>query len=290
MAKVLEYDIVSGNLGAVRQLEAQGYRLQTGRELQDDRCKDGQEDLQSRFFYVANANGFYPHPQQKGTFCWAYTDGVHNLITQPQYLDRALRELPPTGIFRPDAAQESWEAIRDRSSKRFSLSDLGLVRENDEWSFILVETGKYDNLNPMQKRAAAMVGHTRKNVAYMAQKGITESRIWLPNPKYLAGVFEEKGEDPIWRASWLLNFNYYSCFNAYFHLISNANSLRGVRSVVVPVGDASKNADALAECDRGIVIPYDAAFQRVIDSSQELNDVRAAELSNLLTLYLRSRK
>ena len=42
----LESKIISGNLGAFRQLKEEGYRLQTGRELQNDRCQDGQEQLQ----------------------------------------------------------------------------------------------------------------------------------------------------------------------------------------------------------------------------------------------------
>lgn len=50
MTAELEYLLIKGNLGAIRELEAQGYRLQNGRELMDDRCQDGQEELQKDIF------------------------------------------------------------------------------------------------------------------------------------------------------------------------------------------------------------------------------------------------
>lgn len=278
-----EYNIVSGNLGAVRQLTEAGYRLQTARELQNDRCKDGQESLQDDWFYVADGNVFYQAPKN-GVLSWAHIDGEHNLVIQPQYLERALEELPSTGIFRPDTAQESWDAINHRSTKRFTLDDLKLVKESDEVSFMPIKTGKYDALSPVQQKAANLVGFTPKNVAYLKQKGIKDTRLWLPTPEYVAQVLAEV-KDPFWRASWLCNFSDSSNFNADDRNFDFDYRLRGVRRrasisepvSVCPQGDALKNA------------PYTIAFQRVISSPQELDDTKAAELSNLVTLYLRQK-
>lgn len=244
-----EYLIVSGNLGAVRQLTGAGYRLQTARELQNDRCKDGQESLQNEWFYVADGSVFY-RDQENGVLSWAHADGEHNLIIQPQYLEGALRDLPTTQIFRPDTAQESWDAIKNRSTKRFSLSDLELVRENDEFSFMPIKTGKYDALSLVQQKAASSVGFIPKNVAYLKQKGIKETRLWLLNPKYVAQVLAG-GEDPFWRASWLNFFDDLSSFNADGRGVDLVDRLRGVRrgaSVSEPVnvrpqGDATKNVE-----------------------------------------------
>lgn len=241
-----EYNTVSGNLGAVRQLTEAGYRLQTARELQNDRCKDGQESLQNDWFYVADGSVFYQDPKN-GALSWAHTDGEHNLVIQPQYLERALKDLPQTYIFRPDNAQESWDAIKARSTKRFALSDLNLVREDDEFSFMPIKTGKYDALNLVQQKAANLVGFTPKNVVYLKQKGIKDTRLWLPNPKYVAQVLTE-GKDPFWRASWLNYFNNNSNVNANDRGINDVSRLRGVRreaSVSEPVnvrpqGDAAK--------------------------------------------------
>ncbi len=235
-----EYHIVSGNLGAVRQLTEAGYRLQTARELQNDRCKDGQESMQGDWFYVADGSVFYQDPKN-GALSWAHTDGEHNLVIQPQYLERALEELPPTGIFRPDTAQESWDAIKARSTKRFVLDDLKLVREDDEFSFMPIKTGKYDALSFVQQKAASLVGFTPKNVAYLNQKGIKDTRLWLPNPEYVALVLAG-GEDPFWRASWLSYFVNISSFDAYVRLIGSNNRLRGVRRGVIPEGDALKKS------------------------------------------------
>jgi len=229
MVKVLEYNVVSGNLGKVLELQSQSYRLQTSRELQDDRCKDGQEQLQNAWFYVADGNAFYQNPKT-GVLSWAHTDGKRNLIIQSQYIARALKELPSTEIFRPDVAQESWNSIDHKTSKRFILGDLGLVRDSDEWSFMPIDTADYNALNPAQKRAAETVGFTEKNVAYLHQKNIAKTRLWLPNPQYLAKVLDQN-KDPIWRASWLYYFGDDSDFCADDRSVDSSDRLRGVRLV-----------------------------------------------------------
>lgn len=245
----LEYKIVEGNLGAVGQLTNAGYRLQTARELQNDRCKDGQESLQNTWFYVAGGNVFYLNPKNR-KISWAHTNGEHNLIILPQYIDRASRELSPTGIFQPDTAQESWDAINHRSTKRFALDDLGLVKESDKVYFMPINTGKFDTLSPVKQRAASSVGHTRKNVAYLNKCGILETQIRFPNPEYVAAVLEECN-NPFWRASWLLSFGNNSIFDAVDRNIDDGGLLRGVRSsscersepsVECPQGDTLKNA------------------------------------------------
>ncbi len=244
-----EYNIVSGNLGAVRQLTEAGYRLQTARELQNYRCKDGQESLQNDWFSVADGSVFYRNPKSR-EISWAHTDGEHNLIILSQYINRALKELPSTGIFRPDNAQESWDAINHRSTKRFALDDLKLVKESDEVSFMPIKTGKYYALSSVQQKAASLVGFTPKNVDYLKQKGIKDTCLWLPNPEYVAQVLAEE-KDPFWRASWLNGFGDVSLFDAGVRLISLNLRLRGVRReasvseplVKCPQGDATKKVE-----------------------------------------------
>ncbi len=230
MAKTLEYQLVTGTLGAISQLESQGYRLQTGRELQDDRCQDGQESLQNKSFYAADGNVFYQDPKN-GALSWAYTDGENNLITQPNYLG-ALAELPKTNIFRPETAQESWDAIDHKSSQRFKLTDLGLVKHSDTFSFIPIVTSDYIHLSPVQTKAAEAVGFTERNVGYLGRKGIKQTKIWLPNPNYLACVFNETGNTPIWLASWLDYFGFNSDFAAIIRYVNNHGALRGFRQVI----------------------------------------------------------
>lgn len=246
-----EYEIVSGDLGAVRELTDAGYRLQTARELQDDRCKDGQESIRNGWFYVADGNVFYRDPKT-GVLSWAHTDGTHNLVVQPQYLERALRDLPNVKIFRPDNAQESWDAIKDRSTNRFDLSDLKLVRGDDEFSFMPIKTGEYDGLSPVQQRAASVVGFTHENVAYLSKKGIRETKLWLLNPEYVAQVLAEEN-CPFWRASLLYGFGR-SLFSAGGRIINDNNRLRGVRQVVAE-GEAPQNElERVLEVSRDFVV------------------------------------
>lgn len=231
-----EYYMIHGNLGAVKYLTEAGYRLQTARELQDDHCKDCLEkSLKNDYFYVADGSVFYQDPK-KGTLSWAHTDGEHNLVIQPQYLERALIDLrQKTHIFRPDSAQESWDAIKCRSTKRFALSDLKLVRESDESSFMPIKTGNYGALSPVQQEAAKLVGFTPRNATYLDKKGIINTRLWFPSPEYVIQVLAE-GKDPFWRTSWLsvfdtvFPFDRESIFDADSCRVGNLNRLRGVRS------------------------------------------------------------
>ncbi|MFA6462019.1 MAG: hypothetical protein WCV90_07180 [Candidatus Woesearchaeota archaeon] len=228
MNEELEYLLIKGNLGAIRELEAQGYRLQNGRELMDARCQDGQEELQKDIFYVADGNVFY-RDLHRGALSWAHTNGENNLILPPKYLERALRESCYNGLFRPNTSDESWDAIYHHSSERFALFDLGLVWGDDKMSYMSIITNGYNALNSEQKRAAAAVGLTAKNVAYLSQKGIKETRLCLPNPEYLARVFEKEGNNPFWRASWFGTFYSDSSFNLRGPTIYDINLLRGVR-------------------------------------------------------------
>jgi len=269
MVESLEYKVIKGSLGAVRQLEEQGYRLQTSLELQNDRCQDGQEALQNRGFYVANSNVFYlgsdnqrPHwdftdGEHNQRPHWGFTDGKHNLIIQSKYLDRALAELPRTNIFRP-AAQESLAAIQHRSTKRFALDDLGLVK------------------------AAQTVGLTEANVAYLGGKKIRETKIWLPNPEWLAEVFADN-KDPTWRASRLSYFFNFSFFFAESYYVIYHGSLRGVRRVVA-AGDAPKN-DKCLSVPQERQTEYELAYEIVLAHPEELTPNQIAGLAQLVANF-----
>jgi len=293
MVESLEYKVIKGSLGAVRQLEEQGYRLQTSLELQNDRCQDGQEALQNRGFYVANSNVFYlgsdnqrPHwdftdGEHNQRPHWGFTDGKHNLIIQSKYLDRALAELPRTNIFRP-AAQESLAAIQHRSTKRFALDDLGLVKENNEWSFMPIKTDRYNALTVEQKKAAQTVGLTEANVAYLGGKKIRETKIWLPNPEWLAEVFADN-KDPTWRASRLSYFFNFSFFFAESYYVIYHGSLRGVRRVVA-AGDAPKN-DKCLSVPQERQTEYELAYEIVLAHPEELTPNQIAGLAQLVANF-----
>lgn len=226
MAKTLEYKIIDGNLNAVSELTKAGYHLQTAQELQKDYSQ--QNISLHGIFYVADGSFFYQDPKN-GALFWAHTDGEHNLVIQPQYLKRALKDMFWKGMFRPDTAKESWTAINHQSTKKFALDNLGLVVEDNEWSTMRIKTNNYNALTPVQKMAANMVGFTPKIVAYL-QCIIKEARLWLPSPEYLSRTFKEGGKDPIWRASSLecvhLGFRFCAYDRAY-----EDNYLRGIRKV-----------------------------------------------------------
>lgn len=140
-----------------------------------------------------------------------------------------MRESCYNGLFRPNTSDESWDAIYHHSSARFALFDLELVRGDDTISYLPIITKEYNSLSLPQRRAAETVGFTAKNVAYLGQKGIKEIRLNLPNPEYLARVFEKEGNNPFWRASWFGTFYSDSSFNPRGPTIYDIHLLRGVR-------------------------------------------------------------
>ncbi|MFA6462253.1 MAG: hypothetical protein WCV90_08380 [Candidatus Woesearchaeota archaeon] len=235
MAKNLEYQLISGEYGAVGELIETGYRLQTARELQDDRWQDGQEALQKKGFYVANGSALY-RDRKSGRLSWACTDGQHNLILKSPRRAWDLRILSEDGICRPGSARTSWNAINHESTQKFFLDDLELVLGYGNSSFMPIKTDNYGALNPEQKRAASAVGYTEQNVAYMAKKGIKEIHLGLLNSEYLTRVFAKEGKDPIWLVSSLcddetVDQKDFSYFNARERYTDGSLLLRGVREV-----------------------------------------------------------
>ncbi len=235
MVKTLEYQVISGEYSESERLTKAGYRLQTARELQDDRWQDGQEALQKKVFYVANGSAFY-RDHESGLLSWACTDGQHNLILRSPRQAWDLKILSEDGICRPGSARKSWGAINHESTQRFFLDDLKPVPGHGDSSDMIIKTNDYGALNPEQKRAASVVGYTEQNVAYMAEKGIKEIQLGLLNSEYLNSVFAKEGKDPIWRISDLcddesIDKKGLSYFNARGRHAFDSFLLRGVREV-----------------------------------------------------------
>ncbi len=224
----LEYKLIKkGTLGAVAKLEAEGYRFQTVSELMDDRCQDGQEKLQHLCFHAANGNIFFKGPPYNSLY-FAHTTGENNLIIQPRYIKRALTDLPQTGIFRPDSAGESWDAIYHESTERFALKDLDLTTLTDNESYLSIPTDGYRFFNEAKRRLADAVGFNEKNLAYLRGMGVSATHILFPSLEYLSQHFE-KEKDPFWRSSWLNSLHVTSGIVVCDCLTDHNSSLRGVR-------------------------------------------------------------
>lgn len=274
---------IIGDLRAVKELVPG--TLRETYQLMDERrtCPDADERkmLRNNAHYGGDGNFWY---SEESKLWLAVTDTKHNLILEhlDDEVDSSFSQLT-------DDSQQNYFAdpkefkkvLRVKSTTVIDYSQLRLKKHNDEASYLEISTDDegYSRLNTEEQKFASRKGYTPENLKMLKEAGIKETRIWLLTSKY-AQRFTKEGKI-VGLASWLNVLDCNSVAGAVGHYVINLNRLRGVRSsscepsVERPKGDVLK------------IVPYAVAFQRVISSPQELDDTKAAELSNLVTLYLR---
>ena len=211
--------------------------IQHSAEIMNDRRTD--RDLRKKWFWTAD----FPMYRIEDDEAVLYIAGrENNLIFE--YIEEATRQIirninyvpEQEDIARVVASVESGETLR------IKLSDLGLKRENSEWSYFEIDTAEYDEtLNPEQRKVAERFygqgDDFVKNMKMLKEEGISKTRVNILNLDYVENHVEEDGA--VARACWLSCFGDSSGFLACDWLVDVAySSLRGVLSKVAEGDDA----------------------------------------------------
>ncbi len=126
------------------------------------------------------------------------------------------------------------------------LTKLRLQGKENEWCYLAVNTSTtITDYNPEEQKLLGRVFGASSDYALIMEmlrqslQRIQETKIFVLNPDY---VKTEAKNEPVGRASWLVNFlNGCSYFDADNRGINSLSRVRGVRREVIAEGDASKN-------------------------------------------------
>ena len=123
-----------------------------------------------------------------------------------------------------------------------NASNLGLIKENDEWSYFLIDTSdsNAEKLSEAQRSFAAKAHGSLtakydskqklpdygENMSVLSDANIKQTRFWVPTPEYIMKYLQPGRV--VARASRLDNFDSNSYFNADIHDVYDHLALRGV--------------------------------------------------------------
>src|SRR3989344_4422863 len=204
--------------------------MRTAAEITTERRTN--ESLRKSVYYTAD-----------GIIYWMQ-DGKPMLYITPEEGNLVLRhladaqnssydQLVSNHNYRPSLDEVMPAIDPQQGTEKFDLSDLALAGENHEWNYFSIGTSPqaYNRLITTGKRLAERVFGSGQDFTLAMQMlndaGITETRIFVLNPGYVAG----NAVNPLGRASWLNNFDYYSDFSALVRNVDDHNALRGVSGV-----------------------------------------------------------
>lgn len=234
-----EIEVPLEQLDTIRDSLAAGYKrlkkgtMRTSAQLQKERLTN--KGLRSFSGYTANCAMY---EMQDGEAYVHFLAGDNNFFFKN--IDEVCEQLIATGNYVVPAGEV--EPAR-RAAKSFKLSDLGLIKHNDELSYFEINTKKYDKLNPVQRQFAEAVhgeGKDFKNVMEMLNNnGKNTTRVYVLNPQYVQNYFKNHPvEKAVARACWLNNFDSSSSFSASYRVVDFHNGLRGVPLVSAEGGRA----------------------------------------------------
>jgi len=144
-------------------------------------------------------------------------------------IDETAKQLISEQNYTP-SQEDAASAIK--SSLRIKLSDLNLLKHDDEFSYFEIDTANYESsLNAAQRGfAEAVYGKAKDfkaNMKMLSNAGIAKTRIYVLNPEYVKQ--KTKKNEAIARACWLDYFYNFSYFNAYNRYLNDTYfALRGV--------------------------------------------------------------
>lgn len=244
-------------------------------------------ELRALRFYTADGEQYDLTKTQEPR--WAITRQPNNLVLR--HIDEAYKQLISNGKYNLNP-QEAETARKAESTLTVKMSDMGLKKEDDEFSFLPIKTNGYDKLAPLELRVAQRIYGKGKDFAkvmkMLSDARIKETRIWVLSPDY---VREYASAGPISRASWLDFLDGDSRFVAGSRVVVVHDCLRGVRRErAVPEGDALKNtavpsAPSEIKPEISLSVCYQALLADADKAVQALDDKTAGGLLRIVADY-----
>ncbi|MFH0869697.1 MAG: hypothetical protein V1866_01410 [archaeon] len=253
--------------------------IQEADKIQLERIKD--KSLRSEWFITGNG---CVYNIEKGEKVFYLTNTKFNPVLKQENIADAVNQIGQSGNYKVRADDLSLiqreAAKKNGGAKRYALSDLGLTKHDNEWSFYEIDTMGYNKLNKAQRALAEQVHGKGKQftkvMSEMNKAGITKTRIYVLNPEYVQKVAQE---GPVARVGRLGYFSDDSYFLAGCRGMGSSDvRVRGVRRKVAE-GDDVKNVPF----DYGKA--YDAILAQPEQALQHLDKKRAAGLLDLANKF-----
>jgi len=279
--------------------------VQHSDEIQTDRLTD--EGLRNVWFWTADFP-MYRVEDDKGNAVQgrAVEDGEavlylarreHNLVFQN--IEEATDQLIRTNNYVVENQEDIESMVNAESTVRIVLSNLGLKRHNDEFSYIELNTktlaeGREAVLEQYGEDVTAFVDRVHGDAGYekegigdlLAEKGRNITRIYVLNPEYVKGKRAIREGKSLARACWLDDFVYNSIFIADVHYVDISDgALRGVP--VIAEGDAQNLEHSAQVASKEVTAKYtpegvlsymSAHKQELADAMQPSNNIDLAEV------------
>jgi hypothetical protein len=220
----MSLETVTGTLlQAYQQLDPN--TIQHAAEIMMDRRTD--ESLRNRYGWTAD---FPIYTKEEGGVLYL-APRKHNLIFRN--IEDAAAQLRETGNYKPKP-EEAAAVIASATSGetlKVKLSDVRLIRNNNEWSCLNISTADYDALNEAERTFAERIygqgEDFKKNMRMLKEAKITTTRALVLHPDYIA---KNAKDGAIGRLGWLYYFDFDSSFSAGdWYPDSGHGGLRGVR-------------------------------------------------------------
>jgi len=216
--------------------------FQEASEVQNQRRKD--PSLRSIWIYTANLPLFRIQDD-----CLEY--GLSGRQTfdsiAGEDIDDFTKQILQTGAYNLTPQQEKQLEDLTADIVWAKAADLALTKENDEWSYFIIDTSDAAaaKLNDEQRRFAVKVHGSSEskfdpkqslpdyaeNMNMLLKEGkIKQTRLWLPNPNHIKSYLNNKCV--VARACWLGNFDSISLFRANYRDVNFHFALCGVHNKV----------------------------------------------------------
>jgi hypothetical protein len=242
------------------------------------------KSLRDKWFWTAD----FPLYHVEGDEVVLYlARGKDNLIFKN--LEDATQQLINTNNYTPNK-EEAENVIKQETTLKVRLSQLNLIKDNDEFSHFEIDTADYDKLNTDERAFAERVyGQGQefvKNMEMLNKAGKGKVNVYVLNQDYVKSHAKEN--DFVARAGGLDGFDRDSRFGAVVRNVGNSYlSVRGVRRSVkeAPEGRSAPKieADPIAEA-------YHTLLKKCEEAAEKMTPKIAADVSNILTVYLNKQK
>ncbi|MFH1072095.1 MAG: hypothetical protein V1743_01565 [Nanoarchaeota archaeon] len=227
--------------------------VQHAAEIMNDRRTH--EKLRNMWFWTAD---FPLYTVKDGKAVLHMATREHNLLFQ--HLDEAVSQLrEKNNYFPPD--EDIGSVVGASSTLKLQLSELDLKEHTAEWSYFEINTREHASLNSCQRSFAERV-HGRgqdfvQNMEMLNRAGISVTRIYTLNPKYVKETLQKKKpqSQSLARACAL------DCFYSDSGFLADG---RGVGSGLGRVRGVPK----VGAADAQKISQYETALQTVLDNEE----------------------
>ena len=284
---IMALETITGDLRAYAQLE--NGTFQHVDQLQAERQSN--LGLRDHWFYTADGNGYF---LRDGGVDWVITREAENLVLRHlDAPDSSYDQLVNTGNYRPGNV-EAQSAKGAESTVVVDMNQLRLLCLSgpvEEWRYLRIRTEDgfiltgdgYEAPNEEEQKVLTRLGYTSGTFKMLreSEQHIEGTCIYVLNPAYVAKeVAKDLEHDSLWRASWLLDFNGDSYFDASLRDIDFHGRLRGVLASGasnVPEGHDAPETDYASY--------YKALLANPAEAVEALDDAIVAGLSKIIADY-----